>query len=80
MVVVFFPEKKPKLCHEDFSRWFHCLQRYGHTPIQVKVMFLKCEEYGINLNPKKCAFIVFLDLIFKFIVAKEVKLPNPKEI
>jgi hypothetical protein len=43
-------------------------------------MFLKCEEYGINLNPKKCAFIVFLDLIFKFIVAKEVKLPNPKEI
>jgi hypothetical protein len=30
--------------------------------------FLKCKEFGINLNPNKCVFMVFLRTILGFIV------------
>jgi hypothetical protein len=30
--------------------------------------FQKCKEYGINLNPNKCAFMVFSGMILGFIV------------
>jgi hypothetical protein len=52
--------------------------------------FLKCKEYGICLNPDKCAFMVCSKTILRFIVSKEgntrdhkkikalVKLPVPK--
>jgi hypothetical protein len=41
----------------------------------MKLIFCsqKCREYKINLNPKKCAFMVFLGLILRFIVSKEGK-------
>jgi len=32
--------------------------------------FQKCKEYGINLNPDKCAFMVFSRMILGFIVSK----------
>jgi hypothetical protein len=34
-------------------------------------MFSKCREYGINLNPDKCAFMVFSRMILGFIVPKK---------
>jgi hypothetical protein len=47
---------------------------------KLKLCFQKCKEYGINLNPHKCAFMVFLGMILGFIVSKEGKLPDPKKI
>jgi len=38
--------------------------------------FLKCEEYGISLNPKKCAFMVCSGTILEFIISKEWKAPD----
>jgi hypothetical protein len=43
-------------------------------------MFQKCKEYGIILNPNKCAFMVFSRMILGFIVSEEGKLPDPKKI
>jgi hypothetical protein len=42
--------------------------------------FQKCREYGISLNPNKCAFMLFSRMLLSFIVSKEGKLPNPKKI
>jgi hypothetical protein len=42
--------------------------------------FIKCREYGISLNPEKCVFVVCFGTILGFIVSKERKTPNPKEI
>jgi hypothetical protein len=39
--------------------------------------FQKCREYIINFNPKKCAFMVFLRLILRFIISKEGKNTRP---
>jgi hypothetical protein len=47
---------------------------------KLKLCFQKCREYGISLNPNKCAFIVFSKMILGFIVSKEGKLPNLKKI
>jgi hypothetical protein len=47
---------------------------------KLRLCFLKCWEYGINLNLEKCAFMAFLRMILGFIVFKEKKLPNPKKI
>jgi len=47
---------------------------------KLKLCFQKCKKYGISLNPKKCAFMVFSRMILGFIVSKERKLPNPKKI
>jgi hypothetical protein len=47
---------------------------------KFKLCFQKCKEYGISLNPNKCAFMVFLWMILGFIVSKEGELPNPKKI
>jgi hypothetical protein len=41
---------------------------------KLKLCFQKCREYGINLNPNKCAFMVFSRMILGFIVSKEGKL------
>jgi hypothetical protein len=43
-------------------------------------MFSKCIEYGNSLNPNKCAFMVFLGMILGFVISKEGKLPDPKNI
>ncbi len=43
-------------------------------------MFSKCKEYDINLNPDKCAFMVFSGMFLGFIVSKEGKLLDPKKI
>jgi hypothetical protein len=48
--------------------------------VKLKLCSKKCKKYKININPKKCAFMVFSRLILKFIVSKDGKLPNPKEV
>jgi hypothetical protein len=47
---------------------------------KFKLCFQKCREYGISLNPNKCAFMVFSGMILGFIVSKIGKLPDPKKI
>jgi hypothetical protein len=42
--------------------------------------FKKCKEYRINLNPKKCAFMIFSKLILGFIVFKEGKIPDLQKV
>jgi hypothetical protein len=44
---------------------------------KLQKCFDKCWEYGISLNSKKCAFMVFLGMILCFIVSKEGKLLDP---
>jgi hypothetical protein len=48
--------------------------------MKFKLCFKKCREYISSLNPKKCAFMVFLGLILGFIIFKEGKIPNPKKV
>jgi hypothetical protein len=48
--------------------------------VKLKLCFQKCRKYRINLNPEKCAFMVFSRLILRFIVAKEGKTPNLKKV
>jgi hypothetical protein len=38
------------------------------------------QEYGISLNPKNCAFMVFSGMILGFIVSKEGTLLDLKKI
>jgi len=47
---------------------------------KLRLCFQKCKEYGINLNLKKCAFMVFSRMTLGFIILKEGKLPNLKKI
>jgi hypothetical protein len=46
---------------------------------KFKICFQKYKKYGINLNPNKCAFMVFSKMILGFIVSKEGELLDPKE-
>ncbi len=47
---------------------------------KLKKCFLKCREYGISLNPQKCAFMVYSKTILGFIVSKDGKTHDPKKI
>jgi hypothetical protein len=47
---------------------------------KIKKVFLKCREYGISLNLKKCAFMVYFETILGFIVSKKGKTFDPKKI
>jgi hypothetical protein len=40
---------------------------------KLKKCFLKCKKYGISLNPKKYAFMVYSGTILVFIIPKEGK-------
>jgi hypothetical protein len=65
-----------KIFLDDFpvySDMESCLQK-------LKLCSQKCIEYGISLNPNKCALILFSRMILGFIVSKEGKLPHPKKI
>jgi hypothetical protein len=48
--------------------------------VKFKLCFQKCKIFWINLNPNKCAFMVFSRMILGFIVSKEGKLPYPNKI
>jgi hypothetical protein len=40
---------------------------------KLRKCFLKCKEYGISLNPNKCAFMVCSRTILGFIISKRGK-------
>jgi hypothetical protein len=42
--------------------------------------FFKCREFGISVNPNKCAFMVFLRTILGFIEFKKRKNMDPKKV
>jgi hypothetical protein len=49
---------------------------YNDMDIQLeglKLCFQKYKEFGIGLNPEKCAFLVFLGMILRLIVSKHGK-------
>jgi hypothetical protein len=48
--------------------------------MKLRLCFKKSREYRFNFNLEKCAFMVFLGLILRFIVSKEGKIPNPKKV
>ncbi len=48
--------------------------------METQTMFSKVKEFGISLNLDKCAFMVFLGMILRFIVSKKGKLPYLKKI
>jgi hypothetical protein len=47
---------------------------------KFKKCFLKCREFGINLNLDKCVFMVFSRTILGLIVSKEEKVMDPKKV
>ncbi len=47
---------------------------------KIKKCFLKCKEFDIGLNLKKCALMVFSRTILGFIVFEEVKIMDPKKV
>jgi hypothetical protein len=47
---------------------------------KLKKCFLKCREYGISLNLKKCAFMIYFEIILGFIVLKGRKRHDPKKL
>ncbi len=47
---------------------------------KLKKWFLKCREFGINLNLDKCAFMVFSRTILGFRISKEGKVMDPKKV
>jgi hypothetical protein len=47
---------------------------------KLKKCFLKCREFGISLNPNKCAFMVFSRTTLGFIVSKEGKVMDLKKV
>jgi hypothetical protein len=48
--------------------------------MKLRLCFQKCREYIINLNLKKCAFMVFLRLILGLKISKEGKILDPKKV
>ncbi len=48
--------------------------------MKLRLCFQKCKEYKINLNPKKCAFMVFSRPILRFTVSNEGKILEPKKV
>jgi hypothetical protein len=65
-----------KIFLDDFMVFNHLLT---HLEIFIKC-FLKCREFGMSPNLDKCAFMVFSGLILSFIVPKEGKVMDPKNI
>jgi hypothetical protein len=47
--------------------------------MKLRFCFQKCKEYKINLNPKKCVFMVFSRLILRFTVSREGKILELKK-
>jgi hypothetical protein len=48
--------------------------------MKLRLCSQKCREYKINLNSEKCAFMVFLGLILRFIVSKQGRISDLKKV
>ena len=47
---------------------------------KLRLIFDRCRQYGVSLNPKKCIFYVPSSVILGYIVGREGKFPDPKKI
>lgn len=65
-----------KLFLDDFNVYNNMNTHLG----KLRLCFDKCREYGISLNLDNCMFMVFSRVIFWYIVSKECKLLDPKNI
>jgi len=65
-----------KIFLDDFTI---CSDMESHL-MKLKLCFQKCKEYRINLNPRKCAFMVFSGLILGSIVSTEGKILDLKNL
>ncbi len=48
--------------------------------LKLQLCFNKCWEFSINLNPTKLILLIYFGIILNYIVSKEKKLSNPKNI
>ena len=50
-----------------------------HLP-KLRLVFERCRQYGVSLNPNKCIFYVPSGVILGYIVCQVGKFPDPKKI
>ena len=50
-----------------------------HLP-KLRLVFERCRQYGVSLNPDKCIFYVPSGVILGYIVCQAGKFPDPKKI
>jgi hypothetical protein len=65
-----------KLFLDDFTV-YSSIEDHIH---KLWLCFIKCQEYGISLNPEKCLLMVFSGIILGHVVSKEGKMPDPQKI
>ena len=65
-----------KLFLDDFSVYSDVAT---HLP-KLRLVFERCRQYGVSLNPDKCLFYVPSDVILGYIVCQAGKFPDPKKI
>ena len=65
-----------KLFLDDFTIYSDAVDHLA----KLRLCFHKCRDYGISLNPEKCAFKVTSGIILGHVVSKQAKMPVPKRI
>jgi hypothetical protein len=65
-----------KIFLDDFTIFSDLLTHFE----RLMKCFFKCREFGISVNPNKCAFMVFLRTILSFIEFKKGKNIDPKNV
>jgi hypothetical protein len=64
-----------KLFLDNFSVYSD-LETHIH---KLVLIFKRCREYGLSLNPEKCLFIIHLGVILGYIISQDGKLPDPRK-
>jgi hypothetical protein len=75
----------PTNCKFSFQRIFGVFMKLFLNDlkthmVKLQLCFDKCQEFGISFNLEKCMFMVFSGVILSYIVFKEGKLLDPKNI
>ena len=65
-----------KLFLDDFNVYSDIAM---HLP-KLRLIFERCRQYGVSLNPDKCIFYVPSGVILGYIVCQAGKFPDPKKI
>lgn len=69
---------------DNFIKWFiddfNVYNDIKTHLLELQLCFNKCWEFSINLNPTKLILLIYFGIIFNYIVSKEKKLSNPKNI
>ncbi len=65
-----------KLCLDDFN----VFNDMNTHLAKLRLCFNKCQTFGINLNPKKCMFMVFLEFLLDTLYSRNANYRIPKDI